>query len=349
MLRAILVQSRAVQIVDVEIEKKLRGDPVRKHCRLHNVFSRNDILRFKMARLANADHLRGGQQIAIFIARRIFAQKIDDERNLTMRLDFRLRQIIGICAVDVDEIRHVDDHMAVLRRTIQQHMAGRLWKNLLPKGLYLAFRDLDIGFEGAGEDGSRIIDARDFEHQRDRLHAAVFVPSFAERDVRFRGDVTVACRVDDDFRQNGFASRLAFKNDTADIIAVHDDIRTERMGPNDDSRLIQLVEQHQLQFFMIDGGIACLKTVLHRPADLMAGVLQFVHDRRNRPPRPMGHHATGGDAAQTGVVFDNHHADAATRRRQSRRRSGRAAACDQNIRFGDDGNVPFHFMYRLHN
>ena len=99
---------------------------------------------------------------------------------------------------------------------------------------------------------------------------------------------------------------------------------------------------------MIDSGVACLKAILNGPVDLMAGVLQFVHDRRKRPAGPMGHHAACGDAAQTGVVFDNHHTDAATRGRQSRRRSGRAAACDQNIRFGDDGNVPFHFMYRLH-
>ena len=89
-----------------------------------------------------------------------------------------------------------------------------------------------------------MIDARDFEHQRHGLHPFIFIAAFAERYVRLRRDVAVASRINDDFRQNGFAAGLAFKNDAADRRAVHDDIRAERMRADDNSCLIQLVEQH---------------------------------------------------------------------------------------------------------
>ena len=199
------------------------------------------------------------------------------------------------------------------------------------------------------------VDTLHAEHQRRGLHAA-FGVALAALHARAEGHVAVARAVDDRFGQDRFAARLALDDDALHRIPLADRIGEKGVKQYLDALLLHDFERRALDLLLVDdrqahvvlaGAVfarraACTQPVdepLRRPLDdLVALAAQETENRQT--DRKV--------AAQKTAALDEHYAQAVARSRLGGHDAGGAAAHDQNVRLGADGNVACGFFYRLH-
>ena len=196
------------------------------------------------------------------------------------------------------------------------------------------------------------VDTLHAEHQRRRLHAA-FGVALAALHARAEGHVAVARAVDDGAGQDRFAARLALDDDALHVVALLDYVGAEDVEQYLDALLLHDFECRALGLFGVDDRQAHVQgagTVFARcaactqPVDEVLG--QALDDLRSLVSQESEYRqADRKVAAQKTAALDEHYAQAVARSRLGGHDAGGAAAHDQNVHLGADGDVACRTMY----
>ena len=340
-LRTGLVQPRSVEAVDVKIKETTRCDPILKEMGAFNVLLLHGVEAHKMAGLAHAEQRGGGEEETVFVAGRVAAQEIDDQRDLFAAGEISSRDLLNLGAVDAGAVGHVHRYHARQAGGIEQHMSGRRGKLLAAQRLDFAVGHLDEILKLAGINGVVHVHAADFEHHRDRLHPAVAFAALHEFCARFGGDVAVAAGIDDHLGQNRFPARLAFGDHPDDPVAFHDHVGHKRVELDGHACLLQHIH-HGLAGFLRVNDVLRFENLRPVVVEIAGGVpralQQFVQDRPLRVACPVAHGARGGYAANGRGLFQDHGLCSCSRRRDRRAEAAGAGTANKDVDFGFNGD-----------
>ena len=362
----------ALGVVDVHRIAR-HGDRIAEAATRDDVLGREDVSAHDHAALADTHEGSDLLDTGVGEARHELAQVARDLVNLFASFDLPVGIALGTGRIDAAHARHVDPDLVVGKSRDEDRarhrntVSGRLRLPDLraqPHGDEFARAELfgrhDVHVVDVGMSDDRVaqplhVDTLHAEHQRRRLHAA-FGVALAALHARAEGHVAVARAVDDRFGQDRFAARLALDDDALHRIPLADRIGEKGVKQYLDALLLHDFERRALDLLLVDdrqahvvlaGAVfarraACTQPVdepLRRPLDdLVALAAQKTENRQT--DRKV--------AAQKTAALDKHYAQAVARSRLGGHDAGGAAAHDQNVRLGADGNVACGFFYRLH-
>ena len=349
------------------------GDGIVETTVFENIFCREDVFAYDHAAFADTHEGCDFFQMRSGEARHEFAQVTFHLVDLLAALDLAVRVAFGTGRVDAVHARHVDPDLVVgesrdedRARYGDVNPLGTCLLDLVaqPHGDELARAELlgrhgvhvvDVGMLDDRVAQPLHVDALHAEHQRRGLHAA-FGVALAALHARAEGHVAVARAVDDGAGQDRFAARLALDDDALHVVALLDYVGAEDVEQYLDALLLHDFECRALGLFGVDdrqahvqgaGTVFARRAACTQPVDEVLG--QALDDLRSLVSQESEYRqADRKVAAQKTAALDEHYAQAVARSRLGGHDAGGAAAHDQNVRLGADGNVACGFFYRLH-
>ena len=207
-------------------------DRVRETRALREIFLVKHILAFEQARLPDAGLRRDVDQIAVFEARHMAADVVEQLRDVLAALYLGVCQVFDLEPVQSRHMRTVAPHHAgerCFQPPVRPRVADRLLRLFVQLDKCGRFRV----FEALRRIGVDTSQAKHRSHDVTALHV---------RRTGRRRNVEIARCIDDDVAQNRFAPSLGFADDALDPAIFDQRAREPGMQPQLDPQLLDPFE-----------------------------------------------------------------------------------------------------------